>query len=134
MQLQPCARQSFHLFFYHKGSKNEYCTFLLLQRTIVKNKFVIKLFVFFISSIWAKLFLICTMKKYFFLLFVYLSTYKKSKNTLPPAAVFKNLLQIFCGFYGNSQNLLRPCEKNINIKMWNFEIGVLQQFGKTWKG
>ena len=50
-------------------------------------------------------------------LFVYLSTYKKSKNTLPPAAVFKNLLQIFCGFYGNSQNLLRPCEKNINIKM-----------------
>ena len=54
---------------------------------------------------------------------------KKFKNTFPPDASLKHVCNV-CWFKGNTQNILRPCEKlKSNIKELNFGIGVLKQFG-----
>ena len=65
-------------------SKNNLCTKRKLEK-------IICLIFIFIFQKWAELFLICTSSKYFLLNFTSFLALKKSKNTLPPVAGFKEV-------------------------------------------
>ena len=68
-----------------------------LQKENLKKKNLFNIHFYFPK--WAKLFLICTVQGQNIFFFHFILIFKKSKNTLPPLAVFKKVLKIFFGWF-----------------------------------
>ena len=101
---------------------------IYIKEQCPKSKFEIKicLIYFLFHKIGKNSF--CSKQKNFLFIFAY----KKSKNTLPPVADFKNVFKnIFCVLFlavNGIRHFLRPCDKFIrNLSRWYFGIGVSQQ-------